>query len=312
MHPILSALLSGWEWRPEVIAVLALFGFLYTTGWWHLYTLHRTKQKHPQKKLATIGKLVCYLSGLMILATSLLSPIDMLGGQLFFMHMIQHLLTIMVAAPLIWLAHPFPISLWGLPRPLRLAVAGLMHKNALFRRGLAAITGPGPSWVIFIVVYLGWHDSTLYNLALRRDWVHDIQHITFFGAGMLYWWHVIGAAPRIHGPFSRWARMAFLIVTVPPNMIAGTTISFATEPIYTYYATIPRFWGFTVMQDQMLGGTIMWILGSMMYIMAALVILAVYLSNSAKRDESIDISSHRPTMPISPSASDVSSSVTVS
>ena len=91
---------------------------------------------------------------------------------------------------------------------------------------------------------------------------------------MLYWWHVIGAGPKIHGRFPIWGRIGYLIGTIPPNMLAGVAIAFSGTVIYTYYESIPRIWGFTTLQDQMLGGVIMWIPGSMMLLDRCLILLA--------------------------------------
>lgn len=269
MHPLTRALLSSWELRPDVLAVLVSLGILYTLGW------RRLRQQSAYRKLATRPRLAAYLGGLSLLAVSLLSPIDRLGSQLFFMHMLQHMISIMFAAPLLWLGEPFPIMLWALPRGLRRRVAALFARRSTFRRTLASVTRPGASWLIFITIYLGWHDPNAYNTALYHRWIHDIEHITFFGAAMLYWWHVVGAAPHIHGRFPGWGRIAYLLATVPPNMLVGVSIAFANQIIYTYYLSVPRIWGFTAQQDQMLGGAIMWIPGSMMFIMVALLILAL-------------------------------------
>ena len=269
MHPLAQALFSSWEWRLEVLIVLIALGAIYTIGWRRLRLLRRDRPG-----LATKPRLVAYWAGLIVLAASLMSPIDYLGGQLFFMHMLQHLLTMMVAAPLLLLANPFPFMLWGVPRGPRHAIGGLFTRDSLLRRSLIVVTRPAVAWMIFLTVYLGWHEPLLYNLALRRDWVHDLQHITFFLASMLYWWHVIGAGPRIHGRFPVWARMGYLIGTIPPNMMTGVAIAFSSTVIYTYYESVPRLWGFTVLQDQMIGGVIMWIAGSMMFLLAALLVLA--------------------------------------
>ncbi|MCC6166814.1 MAG: cytochrome c oxidase assembly protein [Caldilineaceae bacterium] len=269
MHPLAQALLSTWEWRLEILVVLVPLGVMYTLGW------RRLRQQSSYRKLATWPRLAAYLGGLVVLAISLLSPIDRLGSQLFFMHMLQHMLSIMIAAPLLWLGEPFPIMLWAMPAPLRLWVAGLFARRSPFRRAFAAATRPGVTWLVFITVYLGWHDANAYNAALYYRWVHDIQHITFFLAAMLYWWPVVGAAPHIHGRFPGWARMAYLLATVPPNMLVGVSIAFASHVIYTYYLSVPRIWGFTALQDQMISGAIMWIPGSMMFIMVALLILAL-------------------------------------
>jgi len=272
MPNLLQELLSAWEWRIDVVLVLLVFATLYVRGWLTL--------RQKQTKLASVPRLAAYLGGLFALALSLLSPIDRLGGQLFFMHMIQHLLSIMVAAPLLLLANPFPIILWGMPTGLRSAVGGLFTQNAFFRTTLALITKPGFAWIAFIGVYLGWHEPEAYNLALRRDWVHDIEHITFFGSAMLYWWHALDAAPHIHKRMPAWGRGAFLFATIPPNMLTGVFIAFASQPVYTYYESVPRIWGVTVMQDQMLGGAIMWIPGSMMFLIAGLIVMALAISKA--------------------------------
>lgn len=268
MHPLVQALLGSWEWRFEILAILILLGVMYTLGW------RRLRKQSSVRRLATWPRLIAYLSGLAILATALMSPIDALGGQLFFMHMIQHLLTIMIAAPLMLLANPFPFMLWALPSGARKQVARHFRRDAVLRLALAKIARPGVTWLIFITVYIGWHDSTAYNTALIYGWVHDIQHITFFLAALLYWWPVIGAAPRIQGRFPGWGKVAYLIGTVPPNMFIGVSIAFAGEVLYPYYLSVPRIWGLTVIQDQQLAGAIMWIPGSMMFIVGALIILA--------------------------------------
>jgi cytochrome c oxidase assembly factor CtaG len=277
MHPLARALLSSWELRPDILAVIVPLGVLYFLGW------RRLRRQSVQRKLATGLRLASYLSGLGIIAISLMSPIDRLGGQLFFMHMIQHMLFMMLAAPLLWLAEPFPIVLWGLPAGARHSVSSLFMRDALFRRALARVTAPGASWLLFITIYLGWHDSNAYNAALYYDWVHDLQHITFFAAAILYWWPVIGAAPHIHARFPGWAKLPYLIGTVPPNMFVGVSIAFASQVRYSYYESVPRFWGFTAMQDQQISGAIMWIPGSMMFIMAALIVLAGLFSKEKSR-----------------------------
>lgn len=268
MHPLLQALLSAWEWRIETTVLLLTMGTLYTVGWRRL----RSRSNNP--KLATKRKLVAYLSGLATLAIAFMSPVDPLGGQLLFMHMVQHKLVIMIAAPLLWLANPFPFSMWGLPIGLRKRIGALFTQDAGFRLFLKKITNPGIAWLAFITLYMGWHDPNAYNLALRNSFVHDLEHISFFAAAMLFWWHIVGAAPHIHGNVSPWARLAMLIGVIPPTMIAGIVIATAPNVIYTYYETVPRIWGFTALQDQAIGGVIMWIPSSEMIVWGVVFLLA--------------------------------------
>jgi cytochrome c oxidase assembly factor CtaG len=107
--------------------------------------------------------------------------------------------------------------------------------------------------------------------------VHDLEHLSFFLPAMLFWWHVMYAPPYIHKRLARGARVAYVLSAVPPTMAAGAVIAFSGQPIYEYYTGVPRVWGMSVMQDQMLGGIIMWIPGSMMYIIAGLILISRWL-----------------------------------
>jgi len=284
MDPLLKALLLSWDWRLEVILVLVLAGTIYSRGWLRVRSPRRGRgprrgqapqgQPGPGRNRLAVGwRLVAYLAGLVLLGLALMSPIDVLGGQLFFMHMIQHLLLVMIVPPLLLIANPLPFFMWGLPARARRQVGRWLNSGSPFRRGLRSLTAPGMVWMLFVAFLLGWHDPAAYNAALRSDLVHDLEHLTFFGSAMLFWWPIVGAGPRLRA-LSRGVRIAYLLATVPVNMAAGVAISFANQPIYTYYTTVPRPWGMTVMQDQMLGGVIMWIPGSMMYLFAALILIS--------------------------------------
>lgn len=258
---------------------LTLAVFLYVRGWRRLRAVARQRppsveRSNPRPPLAAGWKLVAYLSGVLLIAISLLSPIDALGSQLFFMHMVQHIPLLMWAPILIWIASPFPIALWGLSREARLTVGDLMSQNTAIRRGLRFLSAPAVGWFAFLVFLLGWHDGNMYNWALRNDRVHDVQHLTFFLSAMLFWWHVVGAAPRFRRNLGNGARLAYVVSMTPFNMFLGIAIAFASRPLYTYYAEVPRLYGISVMDDQTLSGIIMWIPGSMMFLLAALVLLS--------------------------------------
>jgi cytochrome c oxidase assembly factor CtaG len=207
---------------------------------------------------------------------SLLSAIDSFSADLFLMHMIQHLLLIMVAAPLIMVANPFPILLWGLPRGRDIGLA-LFSPGARFAQFLRTTTGPGITWLLFVACLWGWHDPGAYDAALKSDLVHDIEHLTFYLTALLFWWHVTQSGPRVHRSMSPASRIAYTVSIVPANMVAGVAISFSSEPLYKHYLTVPRLWGLTALEDQQLGGTIMWIPGSMMYLVAAIVLIAAWM-----------------------------------
>jgi len=285
MNPVARAALSSWDWRPEVIIVLLIFGPLFTLGWRRLRAI-----SGPAKNWRSLGarwRPVLYISGLLVIGIALMSPIEVLVQQLFFVHMIQHLLLIMVAPILLLLPNPMPFVLWGLPTSARLTVGGwlnsILNKGSATGRILRKLTNPLAVWFIMITFIIGWHDPNMYNAALRNDLVHDIEHVSMFIAGMLFWWTVTGAGPRLHKNLSRPAKIAFVLAAIPPNMALGVVLSFAQQPIYSYYSDMPRLWGISVMNDQRISGIVMWIPGSMMYFMAALVLIAQILSGEGKK-----------------------------
>jgi cytochrome c oxidase assembly factor CtaG len=283
-------LLRAWDFRPEVLLVLLLAGALFSLGWWRL-------RKESSDRFTKVWRLAAYLAGLGLLALALLSPIDTLSSYLLSMHMVQHLLLMMFAPVLLLIANPLPFTLWGMPDALRRRAGGLLRRGSVLRRALTALTAPGPVWIALVVVLVGWHDPRAYDAALRSELLHNLEHLSFFALAMLFWWHVTGAGPRLHGSPSAGMRIALLLITIPVTMGIGIVIALTAQPIYLNYLTVPRVLGLSVMEDQQLAGAIMWIPGSMMLIIAALILVAQVLGaeeskppvslNSVTRDPSL-------------------------
>lgn len=285
MDPIVRAALTSWSWRPEVIIALLVFGTLFIVGWSRLRSISGPPRN--RRALGAVWRPVSYIAGLFVIGFALMSPLDVLVQQLFFMHMIQHLLLIMVAPILLLLPNPMPFLLWGLPQSARLAAGralnNVIHKESAIGRLLRKVTGPVAVWFIMILFIVGWHDPNMYNAALRSELVHDLEHVTMFMAGMLFWWTVTGAGPRLHRNMSRPAKVIFVIAAIPPNMALGAALAFSQQPIYSFYNDMPRLWGISVLDDQRLSGIIMWIPGSMMYFMTALALIFMILSGEERK-----------------------------
>ncbi len=286
MNPLTKALLLSWDLRPEVLVPLLLLAALHFTGWLRL-------RRRSDGRFANLWRLASYTGGLLALALALLSPIDVLSGQLFSAHMVQHLLLMMVAPPLLLLANPFPTFLWALPSRLRAPLSAAFRRltawlarDAFISHSLLKATAPSSAWAIYVLVFFAWHDGNAYSLALRFPTVHRLEHFTFVGAALLFWWHVTGAAPRFHPKPAQWLRVAYVLAMIPPNMLLGVALSFAATPIYRYYESIPRLYGLSVLDDQVWGGLIMWIPGSMMYVIAALALLARLLMTAELKAQS--------------------------
>lgn len=272
MDPVTLAILQSWDFRPEVMIPVLLAGIFFTRGW-------KLLSGNKRNKASEKWRFAAYWSGLLVLLLALTSPIDVLSGQLFAMHMFQHLLLVKVAPSLLLLANPFPYLLWGLPKSLRTASGRWLRPEAPFRRGLDVLARPNAVWFGFVIFFIGWHDPNAYNAALQYAWVHDIEHLSFFLTAVLFWWQVIPAAPRLRRPMPPGLQIAYLGSLIPINMLTGIAFTFSQAPVYSYYISVPRLWGLSVMQDQMLAGAILWIPGSMMYLVGVLILVARSLRN---------------------------------
>ena len=272
----LRGVLLMWEWRPEVTISLGMLALLYGLGWQRL----RRRGAH---RLANGWRLVSYYGGILALVVALLSAVDALQSLLFTMHMVQHLLLTMVAAPLIVLANPFPIVLWSFPREQRRAFSLLLARGRAGRRLLVRVTHSRIAWALFVGTFVLWHAPTMYEAALYSDIVHDIEHISFFVTALLFWWHITQAPPRVHGRLGYGARIALLAGAFVINEALSVALAFASSPWYSYYTTVPRIWGLSALADQKLGGAIMWVPGGMMYVVAIVVLLARLLDAEEKK-----------------------------
>ena len=276
-----SAFFRSWDPRIDVIFVLGVLAALYVLGWLRMRAPQRGRLRVT--RAANGWRLGAYLGGLALLGIALMSPLDVLGEQLFFVHMLQHMLLTMYVPPLLLLANPLPFVMWGLPPALRRSLGGVLVPQGFARRVLLAVTPPAVLWLIYACTILLWHDPYAYSLAQGDSLVHDLEHITFFVASILFWWHITGAGPRIHRPMARWKKILFLLGAVPANMLTGITIAFATTPLYAHYEAMPRLFNISVLGDQQLGGTIMWIQGSEMYIIATLILFSRMLGREARK-----------------------------
>jgi len=275
MSPFIRDWLFEWRFWPQIILSLAGMAFIYGLGW------HRLRQKGAYR-LANGWRLASFLGGLAALWLAMISFIEVLQEFLFSVHMVQHLLITMVGPPLIMLADPLPFLMWGLPPDARRAVGLFLARKSPFRRHLKRLTAPWLVWGLYVFFLWMWHTPSAYDAALRYEVLHILEHTSYFVTATLFWWHVSGSTPRLHGRTSYGLRMGFLLSALVPNEILGVVISLAGQPIYTHYTGVVRVSRLSVMDDQMLGGAFMWVPGGMMYALGAVVLLARKLDQEEK------------------------------
>lgn len=266
MDPVQWALLRSWGWRADVSLVLLTAALLYGRGWLQL-------RRRGYHRLARRKGLALYLSGLATIAVALMSPIDTLQALLFSVHMFQHQLLIYLAPPLLLAARPLPFVLWGIPVALRLGVADLLTPSGLVRRSLAWLTQPAAAYGLSTGILWLWHIPAAYNFVLVNGVAHDVQHLTFFGSALLYWWALIGSPPQAATVRTNSGRALFLALGAVQSALLGGLITFADRVIYTNYLMVPRFAGISAQTDQVIAGALMWFPGPFIFGLAAALLM---------------------------------------
>jgi cytochrome c oxidase assembly factor CtaG len=275
MPPATTVAPGIWDWSfdPALVLVLVL-GLLYRLG------DHRTLT--PRRSRAVVRRQsACFYAGLAVLAIALASPLDDLSQQLFWAHMVQHVLLLVVAPPLIVLAQPW-IRLWrALPlatrRPLARSLA-LGGRTRWLRATSRVLGSPWVSFVAFNGTLLAWHAPPLFDEALRSDAVHSLEHTLFFSTGLLFWTQVIDSPP-LHARLSAIARIAYLVGAMIVGWVLAIVLALAPQPLYPFYADRgARPGGISALTDQQLAAGIMWVPGSITFVIVIFVYVHRWLT----------------------------------
>ena len=264
---------SAWTWSPTVLIGLALGAWLYARG------IRALWRRAGRGRVAAVWRVWCWYAGLLSVFLALVSPVDAVGEALFSVHMVQHLLLMMVAAPLIVLGDPVTVTLWALPIRLRRHIGlGWRHARGL-RASWQVITLAPVAWTIHVFTLWIWHAPSFFERALNNELVHELEHATFFVTALLFWWLLF--APRGHR-LTVGAKSAYLFAAMLQGTILGAVITFARHPWYWSYFGTTRAWGLTPLEDQQLAGLIMWIPAGLIYLVALIPIVASALVTREK------------------------------
>ena len=212
--------------------------------------------------------------GVAVAGAAVLPPFHELSEQLFSVHMVQHELLMTVAAPLIVLGRPMVVALWMLPRGWRVPVARVAQQP-LLSRSAAAVTTPIVAWLLHGLAIWLWHAPALFEKAIHNDAVHAMQHVSFLATGIIFWWAVLQPRRRSR----RGVSILLLFTTAVHTGVLGALMTFARTPWYADY-TRPGLFGLSPIADQQLAGMIMWIPGSIGYLIAALFTVRRWLAES--------------------------------
>jgi cytochrome c oxidase assembly factor CtaG len=219
---------------------------------------------------------------MLTLAVTLLSPLDRLSEQVAWAHMVQHVLLMTVAAPLLVLGSPWLVLFWGLSAPTRRALGRCWYRLGRWRSVWLLTWSPLAVWSLHMLVTWLWHAPALYEAALRRAWVHDLQHLCFLAAGCLYWRLLLDPLSRLR--LIPAAGVLLLFTTTLHTMALSALMTLSPVPWYPAYAGSTELWELSHLEDQQLAGLIMWMPACLPYVAAALHLLAQSLAEPKAGD----------------------------
>jgi putative copper resistance protein D len=268
--PSIESLLFGWSFGPAILLPLALVA----VAW--MVAVRRVDAAHPASPVPRIRS-IAFLGGLAAIAVALQSGIERYDTALFSVHMVQHILLTLVAAPLLALGAPVTLL-------LRLATPGFRQRwilPVLHSRPLRVLSHPVVAGILFAAVMWGSHFSPLFDAALENPLVHDLEHVLFLGSALLFWWPAVGLDPapwRLSHP----ARLLYVFLQMPQNTLLAVVILNAPAVLYRHYATLDRPWEPSALFDQQAAGGIMWLAGDMLFIVAIALILAGWMRHEER------------------------------
>jgi putative membrane protein len=259
----------SWNLEPSILIPIALTLFIYLWGmrnvWQRAGTWHGIDRR----------RLLAFFGALLALFVAFVSPLDALSEVLFSAHMVQHMLLILMAAPLLVMSD-FPVAfLWALPRAWSQTLGYRFKQSQPISRAWHAINSPFFAWILFTLSFWVWHASTPYESALENEAVHTLEHIGFIFTAVLFWWVLLKPSRQKHIHYGM--AIIYLFAAVLQSGILGALMTFADRPWYPYYATLVIPWGLTPLQDQQLAGLIMWIPGGAVLTLLTIGFFAAWL-----------------------------------
>jgi putative membrane protein len=252
-----------------VVALLVIAATMYATGFARLLS-------HVHARRELLWRAAAFAAGWAALALALLSPLDTAASGSFALHMIQHETLMLIAAPLLVLGRGLPTFLWAFPPDSRLALGRLTHRSWI-AGSWKLLTTPLSAWILHALALWLWHAPAFFNAAVLNPVVHDWQHVTFLVTALIFWHALLRRAS--HG--ARAMGIIYLFTTTIHTGVLGALLTFARKPLYTSIDSGLGPWlALTPLEDQQLGGLIMWVPGALVYVSVALALVARWIADT--------------------------------
>ncbi|MEZ2126182.1 MULTISPECIES: cytochrome c oxidase assembly protein [unclassified Sinorhizobium] len=258
---------SPWTFDPWIVVPIAIAGALFAIG-----SMRLLPRLNNHRFLVHSG--IAYWTGWLVLVAALISPLHFLGEHLFTFHMIEHELVMAVSAPLLVVARPIAVLLWGLPRSMRQLVHRTM-KTAFVARTWATVSAASTATILHGVAIWAWHAPVLFDATVTDILLHRLQHLSFFLTAVVFWWAMIWRSDR---GVAAW----HLFLTMLHTSLLGALIALSPEVAYVSQTHAAPDWHLTPLEDQQLAGLVMWVPGGIIYAGAALLMLTLWIAHSSR------------------------------
>ena len=265
---------AAWPFSPDALLACLLAAALYLSGWWR-------RRGRPQRPSA--WRHASFFAGLAALLLALQSPVDTLAEHSFAMHQIQHLLLRGIAPMLLFLAVPQPLLMAGLPRSVRKHILAPLLASRSWHGLSALFARPFPATLWLIAVPVFWHVPRFHDLSVLNDPVHYAMHLTMLLPALVFFWRVLDPRPAPLGA-SFATRVVMCWAAIAGTVPLGAYLSLKRTVLYESYEKNGRIWDLGSLQDELLGGFIVWIPGSMMFVVLLLVVIGMWGARETRMD----------------------------
>lgn len=263
--------LTDWSFDPLTQLLLLGPAALY------LLAVRAVDRAHPGNRVPR-ARTAAWLGGILALELALASGIERYDTTLFSVHMVQHILLTLVAAPLLVLGAPITLVLRvASPSVRRRWILPVLHS-----RPVRILGHPIVAWILFTVVMWGSHLTPMFDAALEDELLHRLEHALYLSTALLFWWPVVGVDPSPYR-MSYPARILYLLLQMPTNTFLAVLVYSAVEPWYPHYVTTGRTWGPSPLLDQQAAGAIMWVWGDLAFLVAGLLMVAAWWRDEERR-----------------------------
>jgi cytochrome c oxidase assembly factor CtaG len=263
MPPAYRAIFA--EWSPPIVlsGTLIVCSVLYVRGW---FAIRRTRPvQFP------VWRLGVFLLGLAMIWLAIASPLDGFADALLSAHMVEHLLLMSFAPPLLLLGYPVVPLLRGLPRAVTVHLLGPLIRIKMIRDLGHILITPLVAWLAMNLAFLGWHVPAAYDFALEHEHWHQAEHLCFLGTSILFWWPMIRPWPTREN-YGGWVLLLYLVMADIVNTVLSAFLAFCDRPVYGYYLREPNAFQISPLSDQRAGAVVMWVIGSLIFLVPAIVL----------------------------------------